>query len=252
MAPWLVVLIAVIYASAYFIRAVLGFGAIAPIVIITSLLIDPHHAVLLALVAGAVPQLLMLPQGLRDGDWSIGRPVLGAMMLGVPGGVWMFANMGTDWFTLVLGCVILIVILLDLGKVLDRALANVNTRALPAALSLSLAAGVINGLAGAGGVVSISVYLRHACTSHVSLRGTLILVGTLLVCWRLVVTGAAGLYTVQLVTESLILLPIVYFGVWLGTRVFRSVTAERYHRWIQVLILISALGLIVKGVGRLV
>ncbi|MDH3239735.1 MAG: sulfite exporter TauE/SafE family protein [Alphaproteobacteria bacterium] len=250
-APWLVVLIAAIYLFAFFARGVLGFGAVAPIVIITSLLIDPHHAVLLALVAGTIPQLHMLPQGLQDGDWSIARPVLGAMMLGIPGGVWVFANMGTDWFTLVLGCVIFVIILADIGRLLDRALANVNIRALPTALSLSLVAGFVNGLAGAGGVVSISVYLRHACTNHVSLRATLVLVGTLLLCWRLVVTGIAGLYSVKLMAEALILLPIVYLGVWLGTRVFKTVTPERYHRLMQLLILVSALGLIVKGVSRL-
>lgn len=250
-APWLVALIALIYALAYFIRAVLGFGAIAPIVIITSLLIDPHHAVLLALVAGGVPQLLMLPQGIRDGDWSIGGPVLAFMMLGIIPGVWAFANMGTDWFTLVLGCVIFLIILADMARILERAFRNVDLRALPTSAGLSFAAGFVNGLAGAGGVVSISVYLRHACESHVSLRGTLILVGTLLVCWRLVVTGAAGLYSVQLVAESLILLPIVYLGVWLGTHAFRAVSAERFYRLMQVLILVSALGLIVKGFGRL-
>ncbi|HSR55363.1 MAG TPA: sulfite exporter TauE/SafE family protein [Alphaproteobacteria bacterium] len=244
-------MIAGIYFLAFFARGVLGFGAVAPIVIITSLLIDPHHAVLLALVAGTVPQLHMLPQGLRDGDWSIGRPVLGFMMLGIPGGVWVFANMGTDWFTLVLGCVIFTIILADMARILERLVENVDLRALPPAAGLSFAAGFVNGLAGAGGVVSISVYLRHACDDHVSLRGTLVLVGTLLLCWRLVVTGIAGLYSLKLMTEALILLPIVYAGVWLGTRAFRSVTPARYHRLMQWLILVSALGLITKGVGRL-
>lgn len=245
------VLIAVIYFLAFFARGILGFGAVAPIVIITSLLIDPHHAVLLALVAGTVPQLHMLPEGLHHGDWTIARPVLGFMMLGIPGGVWVFANMGTDWFTLVLGCVIFVIILADMVKLLDRALRNVNLRALAPAASLSFAAGFVNGLAGAGGVVSISVYLRHACEDHVSLRGTLVLVGTLLLCWRLVVTGIAGLYSVKLLTESLVLLPIVYLGVWMGTRAFRSVSAARYHRLMQWLILVSALGLMAKGFGRL-
>ena len=146
------VLITAIYFFAFFARGVLGFGAVAPIVIITSLLIEPHHAVLLALVAGTLPQLHMLPEGLSNGDWTIARPVLGAMMLGIPGGVWVFANMGTDWFTLVLGCVIFLIILADIGRVLDRAFENLNLRALPATAGLSFTAGFVNGLAGAGGL----------------------------------------------------------------------------------------------------
>jgi uncharacterized membrane protein YfcA len=109
----------------------------------------------------------------------------------------------------------------------------------------------VNGLVGAGGVISIAVYLRHACANHVSLRATLILIGTLLLCWRLVVTGAAGLISLKLVAEALLLLPLVYVGVWLGTRYFRSVTPESYHRLMQLVILLSALGLILKGVQRL-
>lgn len=248
----LLAFIAAIYFAAFLARGVLGFGAVAPIVIISSLLIEPHHAVLLALVAGTLPQLQMLPEGLRDGDRAIARPVLGAMMLGIPGGVWVFANMGTDWFLLVLGCVISVLILLDMGKVLDRALANVNVRALPVAVGLSVTAGFVNGLAGAGGVISIAVYLKQACRDHVSLRGTLVLVGTLLLCWRLAVTSVAGLITLKLITEALVLVPIVYLGVWLGTRYFRTVTPERYHRLVQMVILLSALGLVLKGIQRLV
>ncbi len=248
----LVAVIVAIYFAAFITRGVLGFGAVAPIVIITSLLIEPHHAVLLALVAGTLPQLQMLPEGIRDGDRAIARPVLVAMMAGIPGGVWVFANMGTDRFTLVLGSVIAVLIMLDMGHVLDRAFKHMNLRALPVALGLSLVAGFVNGIAGAGGVVSIAVYLRHACANHVSLRGTLILIGTLLMCWRLVVTGVGGLISLKLVAEAIILLPVVYVGVWLGTRYFRTATPERYHRLVQLVILLSAFGLIYKGVLRLV
>ncbi len=252
MSSGLLAFIVAIYFVAFLARGILGFGAVAPIVIITSLLIEPHHAVLLALVAGTLPQLHMLPQGLKDGDRAIARPVLGAMMLGIPGGVWIFANMGTEWFLLILGSVISILTLLDIGKVLDRALANVNVRALPIALSLSFTAGFVNGLAGAGGIISIAVYLRQACRDHVSLRGTLVLVGTLVLCWRLLVTGAAGLISLKILAEALVLLPVVYGGVWLGTRYFHTVTPGRYHRLMQFVILLSALGLVFKGIMKLV
>jgi uncharacterized membrane protein YfcA len=53
-----------------------------------------------------------------------------------------------------------------------------------------------------------------------------------------------------LVTEAIALVPIVYLGVWLGTRYFRTVTPERYHRLMQMVILVSALGLVLKGVQR--
>jgi len=243
--------IATIYFIAFIARGALGFGAVAPVVIITSLMIEPHHAVLLALVAGTIPQLQMLPEGIRDGDWQIARPVLAAMMFAIPVGIWVFATMNTDWFTLVLGATLVILMLADLTKVLERALLGVNLRAPLTAYVLSILTGFLNGLVGAGGVITLAVYLKHACTNHISLRGTLVLIGTAMLCWRFIATGVAGLITLKLVTESVILIPIVYLGVWLGTRYFCSVTPERYHRLLQMVILLSALGLVFKGILRL-
>jgi uncharacterized membrane protein YfcA len=248
----IVLAIAAIYFIAFTARGALGFGAVAPVVIITSLLIEPHHAVLLALVAGTLPQIQMLPEGIRDGDWQIARPVLATMIFAIPAGIWVFANMNTDWFTLVLGATLSILILADLTKLLERALRGVDLRGPLTASSLAMVTGFLNGMAGAGGVVTLAVYLKHACRNHVSLRGTLVLIGTAMLCWRFTATGMAGLITLKLITEALVLVPIVYLGVWLGTRYFRSVTPERYHRLLQMVILLSALGLVIKGLQRLV
>ncbi len=249
--PGIVAAMAAIYLIAFVVRGVLGFGAIAPVVIITSLLIEPHHAVLLALVAATIPQLQMLPEGVRDGDRPIARPVLMAMMITMPGGVWVFANMDTDWFTLVLGGIISALILADMTKVLERLLRGVDLRSPLTAAGLSMVTGFLNGLAGAGGVITLAIYLKHACRDAASLRATLVLIGTLLLCWRLVVTLVAGLISLKLLAEALLLSPIVYLGVWLGTRVFHTVTPQKYHRALQIVILLSALGLVFKGVQRL-
>ena len=247
----IVMAIAAIYFIAFTARGALGFGAVAPVVIITSLMIEPHHAVLLALVAGTLPQLQMLPEGVRDGDWQIARPVLVAMIFAIPAGVWVFANMNTDWFTLVLGSIISVLIVSDLTQLLDRVLRGVDLRSPVTASGLAVVTGFLNGLAGAGGVITLAVYLKHACRNHISLRATLVLIGTAMLCWRFTMTGVAGLISLKLVTEAVALVPIVYLGVWLGTRYFRTVTPERYHRLLQMVILVSALGLVLKGLQRL-
>lgn len=243
--------VAAIYFTAFICRGALGFGALAPTVIITSLLIEPHHAVLLAVVAATLPQLQMLPEGVRHGDWHIARPVLATTVVAIPLGVWVFANMSSDWFTLVLGGVIATLILLDITKALERMLANVDLRAPLVASGLSAVTGFLNGLAGAGGMVTLVVYLKHACRDHISLRATLVLLGTSMLFWRLIVTIASGLVTLKLFAEAALLLPLVYAGVWVGRRYFRSVTPARYHRLLQGLILLSAIGLLVDGITRL-
>lgn len=244
--------IAAIYFTAFIARGALGFGALAPTVIVTSLLINPHHAVLLAVVAATLPQLQMLPEGVRSGDWQIARPVMAATAIAIPLGVWVFANMSSDWFTLVLGTVIATLILLDMTKALERMLAGINLRSPAVAFGLSSVTGFLNGLSGAGGMVTLVVYLKHACRNHISLRASLVLIGTLMLFWRLIVTVAAGLVTLKLCAEAALLLPLVYAGVWIGTRYFRTVTPARYQRLLQYLILLSAIGLLVDGVTRLI
>ncbi len=242
--------IAVIYFVAFLARGALGFGAIAPAVVITSLLIPPHHAVLLALVTGALPQLQMMPEGIHDGDWHIARPVLLAMAITIPAGVWVFAELSSDWFTLVLGSIIAVLMVLDLTKALERMLTGVDLRSVRVAFGLSTATGFLNGLAGSGGIVTLVLYLKHACRDHVSLRGTLILLGTAMLMWRLVVTVAAGLITLKLAAEAVLLMPAVYAGVWVGRRYFRTVTPAFYQRLLQTIILLSAVMLLIDGIKR--
>jgi uncharacterized membrane protein YfcA len=106
-------------------------------------------------------------------------------------------------------------------------------------------------LAGAGGVMMLAVYLKHACRDYIALRATAALMGTILIFWRLLSTIIAGLVDLQLVAESLLLIPVVYIGGWIGMHVFRRMGADRYYNVFQGLLLISAIGLIIEGIAKI-
>lgn len=250
--PLVVILsIAVIYLISFAGRGALGFGAIAPAVTLSSFLVPPHHAVLLAVVTAIVPQLQILPNGIRNGDWHVARPAIPALLASIPVGVWLFDHISSNAFSLVLGAGISLIVFMDTFKILDRAARMVDIRKPTVVFGLSAVTGLIAGLAGAGGIMMLAVYLKHACRDYISLRATAALIGTLLIFWRLMATIVAGLIDLQLVTEALLLVPIVYIGVWVGTRYFRNMGAERYYNLFQLLLLISAIGLMVDGVIRL-
>ena len=243
--------LALIYFVSFMGRGALGFGAIAPAVTLSSFLIPPHHAVLLAIVTAIVPQLQILPDGIRNGDWHVARPAIPALLISIPIGVWLFARISSDVFSLVLGAGISLIVIMDTLKVLDRAARRVDIRKPTTVFGLSFVTGVIAGLAGAGGIMMLAVYLKHACRDYISLRATAALIGTLLIFWRLVATIVGGLIDLQLIAEAALLVPIVYAGVWVGTHYFRNMGAERYYTLFQVLLLISAIGLMVDGIFRL-
>lgn len=240
-----------IYLVAFMGRGALGFGAIAPAVTLSSFLIPPHHAVLLAVLTATVPQLQILPEGIRHGDWHVSLPAIPALLITIPLGVWLFARISSDVFSLVLGAGISMIVILDTTRALDRAAKSVDIRKPSFAFLLSAATGLIAGLAGAGGVMMLAVYLKHACRDYISLRATAALIGTLLIFWRLMSTVVAGLIDRQLVAEAAILVPVVYVGVWLGTHYFRKMDARRYYNLFQGLLLISAVALMADGIAKL-
>ncbi|MFN4282697.1 MAG: sulfite exporter TauE/SafE family protein [Alphaproteobacteria bacterium] len=243
--------IVVVYFLAFAARGAIGFGAIAPAIVLTSWLIPPHHAVLLAMIAATIPQLQMLPEGVRDGDWKVCRPVFLALALSIAAGVWLFAALSSDGLSLALGAIMTIIIVLDMGKWLSRLAQKVDMRTYPVAFSLATVIGLVTGVAGAGGMMMLSVYLRHACRDHISLRATAILLGTMLTLWRVLATAAIGLIDWQLIVESALLMPVVYAGIWIGTRWFRGMTPKTFYQVFQLVLLISAAGLMIDGLLKI-
>jgi uncharacterized membrane protein YfcA len=244
--------IALIYFLAFLLRTALGFGGLATAITFASWLLPAHHAVLLTTVAATIPQAEMMREGIRDGDWQVSRPVILALAISIAIGVWGFAHLSSDWFAPILGGIISVIVLLDVTKALDRVALLLPLRSPPVAFALAFVTGIIGGLSGAGGLLLLSVYLKQACRDHKSLRATGILIGGLLIMWRTVAIAFAGLLTLQLVSESLLLLPAIYLGVWMGRYTLRLEDPRRYYLLFQAVLLLSALGLMAEGIARLV
>ena len=248
--PWAIAGVAVIYFVCFAARGAIGFGALAPAVTFTSWLLPPHHAVLLAVIAATIPQLQMLPESLRGTDWPVVKPVIAAMVITTALGTWVFTKLSGDWLAVILGFVISAVVILDALKLLERAVKHIDIRAPLVAFAMSAVTGFINGIAGAGGMVTLVIYLKHACRDHLSLRATSIFLGTMILCYRFVLTFVAGLVDLKLVVEAMLMLPVVYLGVFLGVRYFRNLSPKRYHAILTTVLLASALGLLTEGLIR--
>jgi len=244
---WAIAGVAVIYFVCFAARGAIGFGALAPAVTFTSWLIPPHHAVLLAVIAATIPQLQLLPESLRGTDWPVVRPVIAAMAITTALGTWVFTKLSGEWLTLILGFVISAVVVFDALKLLERAVKHIDIRAPGMAFGLSAITGLINGIAGAGGMVALVVYLKHACRDHLSLRATTIFLGTLVLCYRFVLTFVVGMVDLKLMVEAALMLPTIYIGVWLGNRYARNISPKRYHAILTAVLLASALGLLLEG-----
>jgi uncharacterized protein len=238
--------------AAFLARGAIGIGAVAATVSVTAWLMPAQDAVILTLLGATLPQLPLMGEGVRDSDWHVSRPLLAGLAIGIAAGVWGFARMSSEAFVLVLGICMTLIVVLDLTGLVERLVPIMNLRSVRVAFVLALAAGLLAGLSGAGGLILVSVYLRHACRNHIALRGTMIMLGSMILIWRTIVTAFSGLVTVQLLSEALLLQPAVYGGVWVGRRFFRGMSPKAFAWLFQITLLVSALGLLIDGIAKLV
>jgi uncharacterized membrane protein YfcA len=245
------VLLVVIYLATSTIRGAFGFGAIAPAIVFSSLILEPHHAILLAMVTACYCQFQIFPFGLRHGDWKVARPMFLAGFIAITAGVFIFKKLEPDWLTICLGVVMAGIVVMDHFKLLDRLASKINLRSTATAFGLSTVAGLIAGIAGGGGMYLYSIYLKFACPTPTQLRGTSILLGAIFIYWRLFAAIALGLVSPRLLIESLLLVPPSMIGTWAGIRFFRWADARRFYGTFQLVLFLGAAILMWKGLQQI-
>lgn len=250
-APWMIAVVFAAHFLGFFIRGAFGFGSNMPIVLITTWMLGPHHAILLVLLTTIVAQLHLLPQGVKTADWAVMRTLVVGMLAGIFIGTWLFTILAANWLTLVMGVLVTVVVAMDGFKLLQRLSDRIDLRSPWVASSLATASSAIGAVSGGGAFYLLVVYLKLACSTPAALRGTNITLSGMFIIWRTLLVAYYGLITPQLVVESLLLVPVVFLGTWTGTRFFHASTPERFYVALQILLVVAALALIGKGIARI-
>ena len=248
---WGVAIVFAAQAFGSFIRGAFGFGSNLPVVLITTFVLGPHHAILLALLTTIAAQSNLLPSALKDADWQVARPLMAGLTAGTVLGTWLFTILSAQWLLLVLGILLTTIVLMDYFNLVQRFAARVDLRSARMASGFSFVGGTMGGISGAGAFYFLVVYLKHACATPAALRGTNVVLSVLVMCMRMIVVLLAGRITLTLVAEGLLLTPIVIAATWYGSRVFRASAPARFFAALQILLLAGAAALIIKGISRL-
>lgn len=246
-----IALLTIIFFGSYFVKGAIGIGALSPAVLFATMLVGPHHAILLAVITNAVSHLQFLPQGMRDGDWRVARQVIPGNFTGSIFGIWIFGQVGSAWLTFVLGLTLGCVLIADMTNALDRLSERIDLRAPSFVVPLSAISGVISGVTGAGGLLFIAIYVKHVCSTPNIYRATVILLAMLVVGWRAVLLVATGFIDRTLVFEGALMLPAVVLGGIVGTWFYRKLTVKRFFLFFQMVILFSAVNLLWRGLKDL-
>lgn len=249
--PWETGFVFLIYAAGFFIRGAFGFGSNMPIVLLTTWVLGPHHAIFLVAVTAAVAQVHMFPAGVKTADWGIARPMFIGMLIGTACGTWMLSRLDAEWLTLTMGGLITMIVIIDRYHLLERLSERINLRARPVTASLALTSGVLGSVSGGGGIYFMAPYLKLVCPTPTALRGTNLVLSGLFMMGRIVFIALLGLLTPNLFIETLLLLPAVALGIWAGTRFFRTATPERFYAALQLLLAMAAVVLMLKGAKKI-
>ena len=231
----------------FFIRGAFGFGSNMPIVLLTTWVLGPHHAILLVALTSGIAQLHLLPQGFRHTDWPIVRRLTFGLLAGIVFGVWAFAELEADWLMLLLGLLLVLILLMDRLKLIERMRRTFDLRSHRVATALAAISGSVGTVSGGGGLYFLVVYLKLVCPGPVALRSTNVFLSGAFMIARLALLTLAGLFSPEMVLEALLIAPVVFLGSWAGTRTFHRTAPERFYQWLQLILLAAALALFVKG-----
>ncbi len=248
---WAIVCVLVAHFLGFFIRGAFGFGSNMPIILLTTWLLGPHHAVVLVVVTASASQFHLLPQGLKTADWPVTRPLLAGMVVGVSVGTWIFTKLEADWLTLLMGGLITGIVVMDRFRVLEHLTRVIDLRARVVSMTLALISGLVGTISGGGGLYFLIVYLKLACETVSGLRGTNLILSGLFILVRLVLLIWAGFVSWSVAMEAALLMPAVLLGTWLGTRCFHAIDSKRFFSALQFVLLAMAIALAVKGAFKL-
>jgi uncharacterized membrane protein YfcA len=239
--------LALVYFLSYLIKGTVGVGGLTPAILFGTYLLGPHHAVLVALTTNALAQVQFIPQGFRDGDWKAVSKIIAANFPCAAIGIWIFGRLEGSSLSLVLGLTLGALVLLDPSDRLSSRLGGMKFGSSLTLYVLAGASGLISGVAGGGGLFFLVIYLRYLCKDPRTLRGTTLLLGVVLVAWRVSILAFTGFISLGILKESLFLLPVTFLGGLVGTRLYKSLSAERFYQFFKIVLVLAAIGLIHKG-----
>lgn len=244
---WQLVSLLVVYAFAFTVKGVFGYGAVLPMILMGSLVMPPHHAIILAGLVNLVSHAVIVPDGLRHGNHRLAGRMILFIMPTLILGVLLFRHLEPAALQMSVGSLLLIILLAEGTSWRQHLFRIVEVRHSLFSGAVALIAGLLSGLVGGGAMIFLSVYLRSVEPDKLALRGTIILILAGTLAWRMLLLGWANLLTWSMALEAMFILPLTVFCTLIGRAVAGRLTNEAFFRAYRVFMIAAALMLIVRG-----
>ena len=238
LSPGAAVFMALAVLIAAFVRGYSGFGFSALVIAASGLVTNPLHFVAVVVICETVMTLQAWSGLSRDVDWRRVWLLLAGAAVGMPLGLWALTSISEDAARVAIsGYVLVMCLVLLVGWQLKE---QAGTRA-------NLVAGVVSGLANAPGMggLPVAAFFAAQPMSASVFRATLVAYFPLLDLYSAPLYFWSGLVSWDTLWTSLLTLPMVFLGNWLGSRHFLNTDPQEFRRFAIILLAgLAGLGLL--------
>lgn len=214
---------------AAFVRGYSGFGFSAMVIAASSLVTNPLNFVAVVVICEAVMSVQAWRGAGRDVDWRRVWLLLAGAAVGMPLGLWALTGISEDAARAVIsGYVLVMCLVLLAGWQMGREVRGPG----------NLVAGLISGLANAPGMGGLPVAAFFAAQTMPAavFRATLVAYFPLLDLYAAPLYLWHGMVSMGTLWASVLALPMVFCGNWLGSRHFLTTDPQDFRRFAILLL----------------
>lgn len=228
------------------VRGYSGFGFSLLAITALSLLYAPAVIIPSVFLLEIAASIHLLPGLWREIHWRSLVPLVIGTGIGTPIGLTFLTSVPAAPMQIALGLfVFAVTCLLWIGFALKTMPGNIISS------TAGLAAGVANGAFGIGGPPVILFYFASPAGNIVG-RATLVAYFLMTDAIGLAFLSRENLVTIDVLLRTLIFLPALLAGVWLGARSFKNADPLVFRKWVLALLGLLAMITAAKGISGLV
>ena len=243
--PWGTGFVLLVAFGAGILRGYTGFGFALAAVPALTLILDPADMVPVVTLITLLGGLQLVIQVWRQADWPSVWLLLVGAALGLPFGVAMLRYLPADLMRAFIGLTVLVAVLLLWRGAVFSSMPSKAMR-----LALGTLSGLLNGSTSMGGPPVIIFFLASPAGTAVG-RASLLVYFFLLSWITLGAAAVGGLVTVHVVLLTILLLPAMSLGNWVGAHLFTRSSASAYRRVALIVLASVAAVAIVRAAAGL-
>ena len=224
---------------AYFIKGLCGFANTLVFSTILSFSTNNVNISPVELVLGLPGNIMISYKERKSVDWKVCIPLAGLVLLGDIPGILMLKNTDTQVIKGIFGFVIIAIGL----EMLFREYMGSAKKSQILLIVIGVLSGILCGLYGIGAL--LAAYMGRVTDNSSAFKGNLCIVFLIDNLFRLVMYSVTGIITVDTLKQSVILIPFMGLGLYLGMKGSSFLDEKKIKKLVIIMLILSGISLIV-------